>query len=68
LEKRVSFTGKIFGDGSCFCWDNVPIEDIARIGGGGDALYPDTVFRFLGVSLEKRYKFTISIEEIQEAP
>jgi hypothetical protein len=29
--KKVTFIGKVSGDMECFCWDDVPLEDVKEI-------------------------------------
>lgn len=28
---QISFSGQLSGDGECFCWDNIPPEDVDKI-------------------------------------
>lgn len=65
----VSFTGTITGDGECFCWADVSAEEKGEIAdldeySAGGVLYPDEVLRRLGCTGDKKYRFTISAEEI----
>lgn len=74
-EKSVTFIGRISGDMECFCWDDVPIVQRAGLvkthtfdldnGERLDRMYPNDVFDHLGCK-DKRYRFTISVEEIKE--
>jgi hypothetical protein len=97
LFARVSFSGKLSGDGECFQWSDISKEDKIKIVGekqyeedreleeetlreycqdtGSDfcpaiierrlqTLSPDEVCNCLGLESGKKYKFTISAEEV----
>lgn len=97
--KELSFTGKVGGDGECFCWNGVPKEDKIQIEGepayeadrlleeefrqeeaemrgvpfdpqsvetAMQILYPGEIMIALGIDPEKRYRFTVSAEEIEK--
>lgn len=65
----VSFVGRVSGDCECFCWDDVPKEDHKRIvpdaWQGEGRLYPNDILWYLGCTDDKRYRFTVSTEEIK---
>lgn len=65
----VTFTGLSSGDMECFCWDDVPREDLQRITDVDEfeppgRLYPDAIMRAIGVDPAKRYRFLVMAEEI----
>lgn len=51
-ESKLQFVGEISGDGECFYWKT------------SENLYPEEVMRRLGCEPDKKYKFTISCEEV----
>lgn len=65
--KSVSFTGTLTGDGECFCWELSP-EEKAEISDVDEysqkTLYPNEVFSRLGCVGLRKYRFTISVEEV----
>lgn len=64
-RKSVTFEGIISGDMECFCWDEVTgcpenlCDFMLRA-------YPMAVFWHLGCEDGKRYRFTVSVEEISD--
>jgi len=72
----ILFTGCLSGDMECFCWDSVPESERKSIVGNRshsideefgdrlDRLYPEDVFRKLGLDKNKKYRFTISVEPV----
>lgn len=71
-----TFSGKMSGDMECFCWDDVPenecetikddpqwVKDNPDLQEPIGRLYPGDVLRFLGCERNKRYRFTITVEE-----
>ena len=71
----VTFAGVTSGDCECFCWDDVPGDVCDQIRQAPEwikadpelrelngRLYPNDVFRFLGLDQGRRCKFTITVE------
>lgn len=72
--RSVSFTGRLSGDGACFCWDAVPIEQRSAIvathavdveqGDQPDRMYVFDVLDHLGCTSGGHYRFTITVEPV----
>lgn len=63
--RSVTFEGTISGDMECFCWDEVAgcpdsLSDFMH------RVYPEGVVRHLGCKEGKRYRFTVSVEEVDD--
>lgn len=64
-QRSVTFEGVLSGDMECFCWDNVtdfPKDDFGVLG----RVYPNDVLWELDCKQGKRYRFTMSVEEISD--
>lgn len=69
-RRRVTFEAQVSGDGECFCWVDVNVVVAAKITGepdGGSVLYPNDVCWKLGCQKDKRYRFTVTAEEVEYA-
>jgi hypothetical protein len=72
---KVVFVGKVGGDGECFRWEGVPIVQRSGLvlhhqfdlehGERLDTVYPGDVFDTLGCYDGRKYRFIISVEEIE---
>ncbi len=66
--KRITFNGKISGDGESFCWDNVPYDQSLRIKGPDlfdmehkNRIYPNDIFWYLDCDSDNVHQFTIIV-------
>lgn len=70
--KSISFSGVASSDCECFCWDKVTPQMVRLIAGEGamrsDRLYPDDILLACGCEDGRRYRFTVSVEEVADVP
>ncbi len=74
----VTFEGQSSGDYECFCWDVTPEEFVRITGRQPDKyekafakdhfrLYPNDLLDATGVKSDRKYRITVSVEEIGPA-